>query len=61
MKPIYKCWKCEGKGTVRNLLKQYGTNEDFVTYEKLGNKSNLSIPFKLAFNTLLNNKIINKY
>ena len=29
--------------------------------EKLGNKSNLSIPFKLAFNTLLNNKIINKY
>ena len=30
--------------------------------EKLGPKSSeLSIPFKLAFNTLLNKKIINKY
>lgn len=30
--------------------------------EKLGPKSTeLSIPFKLAFNTLLNKKIINKY
>jgi hypothetical protein len=29
--------------------------------EKLGAKSQLSIPFKLAFNTLLNNKTIKKY
>lgn len=30
--------------------------------EKLGPKSSeLSIPFKLAFNTLINKKIINKY
>jgi hypothetical protein len=36
-------------------------SESEETDEKLGHKSNLSIPFKLAFNTLLNNKIINKY
>jgi hypothetical protein len=29
--------------------------------ETLGDKSSASIPFKLAFNTLLNNKIIQKY
>lgn len=29
--------------------------------EKLGDKSDLSIPFKLAFNTLLNKKLLNKY
>ncbi len=29
--------------------------------EKLGLNSSHSIPFKLAFNTLLNNHIINKY
>ncbi len=30
--------------------------------ETLGTKSsNLSIPFKIAFNTLINKKIINKY
>ncbi len=29
--------------------------------EKLGEKSNLSIPFRLAFNTLLNKKLLNKY
>lgn len=29
--------------------------------EALGDKANLSIPFKIAFNTLLNKKLINKY
>jgi hypothetical protein len=29
--------------------------------ETLGDKASASIPFKLAFNTLLNNKIIQKY
>jgi hypothetical protein len=29
--------------------------------EKLGEKSDLTIPFKLAFNTLLNKKLLNKY
>ena len=29
--------------------------------EALGPKSDTSIPFKLAFNTLLNNQIIKKY
>jgi hypothetical protein len=29
--------------------------------ETLGEKSSTSIPFKIAFNTLLNNKIIQKY
>ena len=29
--------------------------------EALGEKSGTSIPFKIAFNTLLNNKIIQKY
>jgi hypothetical protein len=29
--------------------------------EKLGEKSVLTIPFKLAFNTLLNKKLLNKY
>lgn len=36
--------------------------EDDIVDEALGEKSNeLTIPFKLAFNTLLNKKIINKY
>jgi hypothetical protein len=36
--------------------------EDDLVDEALGGKSNeLTIPFKLAFNTLLNKKIINKY
>jgi hypothetical protein len=36
--------------------------EDDLVDEALGEKSNeLTIPFKLAFNTLLNKKIINKY
>ena len=29
--------------------------------EALGNRSNVSIPFKFAFNTLLNKGLINKY
>ena len=29
--------------------------------EKLGEKSDLTIPFKLAFNTLLNKKLLNKF
>lgn len=29
--------------------------------ETLGNKSTLSIPFKIAFNTLLNKELLNKY
>lgn len=29
--------------------------------ETLGDKASTSIPFKLAFNTLLNNKVIQKY
>jgi hypothetical protein len=29
--------------------------------EALGNKSNISIPFKIAFNTLLNKELLNKY
>ena len=29
--------------------------------ETLGDKASTTIPFKLAFNTLLNNKIIQKY
>lgn len=36
-------------------------SETEETDETLGPKTNASIPFKLAFNTLLNNKIINKY
>lgn len=38
-------------------------SEDGEMDEKLGNKStnNLTIPFKLAFNSLLNKKIINHY
>jgi hypothetical protein len=36
--------------------------ENDIFDETLGEKSNeLTIPFKLAFNTLLNKKIINKY
>jgi hypothetical protein len=36
--------------------------ENDIVDETLGEKSNeLTIPFKLAFNTLLNKKIINKY
>lgn len=31
------------------------------TDEALGPKASVTIPFKLAFNTLLNNKIIQKY
>jgi len=31
------------------------------TDEMLGNKSSVTIPFKLAFNTLLNEKIIKKF
>lgn len=36
-------------------------SENEETDETLGPKTNATIPFKLAFNTLLNNKIINKY
>ena len=36
------------------------TEKDDVD-ETLGHKSDLSIPFKLAFNTLINKRLINKY
>ena len=36
------------------------TEKDDVD-ETLGQKSTLSIPFKFAFNTLINKKLINKY
>jgi hypothetical protein len=47
--------------TVKLMLEVIMTESDEID-ENLGVKSNeLSIPFKLAFNTLLNKKLINKY
>ena len=46
------------------LLLDVVLSEDVLMDDKLGLKSSsndLSIPFKLAFNTLLNKNIINKY
>jgi hypothetical protein len=47
---------------VKMLLETVLTEQEVVD-EKLGLKSNsnLSIPFKLAFNSLLNQKLINHY
>ena len=46
---------------IKVMIEVLLTENDLVD-ETLGEKSNeLSIPFKLAFNTLLNKKIINKY
>lgn len=46
---------------IKIMMEVLLTENDIVD-ETLGEKSNeLTIPFKLAFNTLLNKKIINKY
>jgi len=46
---------------IKVMIEVLLTENDIVD-ETLGEKSNeLTIPFKLAFNTLLNKKIINKY
>jgi hypothetical protein len=46
---------------VKTMLEVIMTEDDEVD-EALGQKSTgLTIPFKLAFNTLLNKKLINKY
>ena len=47
--------------TLRLLLDTIMTESEVID-EKLGFKNNdISIPFKIAFNTLLVNKIINKF
>ena len=47
--------------TCKMLMEVIFFDKDDDVDEKLGNKTNeLSIPFKLEFNTLLNKKIINK-
>jgi len=45
------------------ILLEIILSEDIEMDEKLGTKgnSNISIPFKLAFNSLLNKKLINYY
>lgn len=44
------------------MMSEIIMTEDEIVDESLGEKNNdLTIPFKLAFNTLLNYKIINKY
>jgi hypothetical protein len=44
------------------LMMDVVMTEQDIQDEKLGiQNSNLSIPFKLAFNSLLNKKLINKY
>ena len=45
---------------IKIMLDVILTESDGVD-EALGPKSDTSIPFKLAFNTLLNNQIIKKY
>jgi hypothetical protein len=46
---------------VKTLIEILITEKDDV-YDMLGPKnSDLSIPFKIAFNTLLNKKLLNKY
>jgi hypothetical protein len=48
--------------TCKLLMEVIFFKENEEVDEKLGPQSNeLSIPFKLAFNTLLNKKIINKF
>lgn len=43
------------------MLMEVILSENEEVDETLGEKASLSIPFKLSFNTLLNNKIIQKY
>lgn len=44
------------------MMSEIVMTEEEMVDEALGEKNNeLTIPFKLAFNTLLNHKIINKY
>ena len=43
------------------MLMEVILSENEEVDETLGEKSAVSIPFKIAFNTLLNNKIIQKY
>lgn len=45
---------------VKMLMEVMMTERDEVD-ETLGSKAQVSIPFKLAFNTLLHKKLINKY
>jgi hypothetical protein len=46
---------------VKMLIEVLVTEKDDDVDETLGPNSAVSIPFKIAFNTLLNNKIIKKY
>lgn len=46
---------------VKMLIEVLVTEKDEDIDETLGPNSSTSIPFKIAFNTLLNNKIIKKY
>jgi len=43
------------------LMSEVMMSEKEDVDEALGGKSNVSIPFKFAFNTLLNKGLINKY
>lgn len=43
------------------LLMEVLMNERDEIDETLGNKASVSIPFRIAFNTLINKKLINKY
>lgn len=43
------------------LLTEVLMSEKEDVDEALADKSNVSIPFKLAFNTLLNKELLNKY
>lgn len=45
---------------VKMLMEVLMTEKEDVD-ETLGNKAAVSIPFKIAFNTLINKKLINKY
>jgi hypothetical protein len=45
---------------VKMLMEVLMTEKDEVD-ETLGNKAAVSIPFKIAFNTLINKKLIDKY
>jgi hypothetical protein len=45
---------------VKMLMEILLTEKDEVD-ETLGNKASVSIPFKIAFNTLINKKLIDKY
>ncbi len=45
---------------VKMLMEVLMTEKEEVD-ETLGNKASVSIPFKIAFNTLINKKLIDKY